>query len=305
MRKRNIFIVALLLSTGWCTANGFLDALDQWLKWNVKNTRTVFGLEKPATPSVTPKEEMFGLKDLKGKHPSTIDDIVDILLHREERKAQGIDLPRGILFYGPAGTGKTSYAKAMAHDLGMHYIEAAASDFEQIFVGLGAARIRELFAKARAQQPCIIVIDEIDALGNRDSVYGSELNRQIIDALLAEMDGIHSGGDVIVIGTTNEVNLVDKALRRPGRFDYIIEIPLPDEESRAEIIQGYLEKRACEDNLDVLTVARETRGFSGAELKELVKRAAIAMLRNKNTAITQEDLNAGLKEMLKERAGRR
>jgi|GEM_PF-4705985 len=305
MHKKNYFLMlACLVMSTHIKPNIVFDFLGKWSEFN-KTMRTGGAVQKASDDSAHVTKDAIGLHDLVGSHPAVLDDIVDFFMHRVEREAQGIEMPRGILLCGPAGTGKTSFAKALAHDLGWSCIETSASDFEEVYVGLGASRIRGIFTQARKQQPCVIIIDEVDAIGNRDSLHGNDLSRQLIDALLAEMDGIHSGGDILVIGTTNEVSLVDKALRRPGRFDYVIEIGLPDEESRTKIITYYLEKRKYDSALDIQPIVRATRGFSGAELKELVKRATIASVRNKHTLIMQDDLQDGLEQMLKERKNRR
>ena len=306
MHKTNYFLMfACLVMSTHVKANVIFTCLGKWTEFNKSMWRGGPTQQVADTTHDKHDKEALGLHDLVGKHPVALDDIVDFFMHRAEREAQGIEMPRGILLCGPAGTGKTSYAKALAHDLHWNCIATSASDFEEVWVGLGAKRIREIFERAREQQPCVIIIDEVDALGNRDAAYGSNIGRQLIDALLAEMDGIHTGGDILVIGTTNEVGLVDKALRRPGRFDYVIEIGLPDSESREKIIRYYLEKKKCDNALDINVVIQATHGFSGAELKELIKRAIIASVRNKHSIIMQEDLQDGLEQMLKERKNRR
>lgn len=247
------------------------------------------------------------LEDIKGVVPQEIYDLRDYLLNSQYYIDHGITMAKGILLVGAPGTGKTTIARALAASVDVPFIYASGSEFVEIFVGVGASRIRELFKKAREQMAktgkkhAIIFIDEIDAIGVRSNGFGgsSEDNRTI-DELLTQMDGFTKEGNITVIAATNQVSLVDQALRRPGRFDEIIEIPLPDEKTRLEILLHYLYdprfKRTVQDSISLDSIARKTQSWSGAELEGLVKKAAHQAVRHKRS-ITQEDLEKAYQQL--------
>jgi ATP-dependent metalloprotease FtsH len=191
---------------------------------------------------------------------------------------KGAKLFKGVLLSGRPGTGKTLLARAIAGESGVNFIYCTGSSFDEMFVGLGAKRVRDLFAEARKNTPCIIFIDEIDSLMSKHRRFGMEhsSSRGTINQLLAEMDGFEKNEEIIVIGATNHEDVLDPAAVRPGRFDKKIYVPLPDMNGRKEILDLYLSKVEKDEEVDSKLIAKMTPGFSGAELQNLV-----------NTAITQ------------------
>jgi cell division protease FtsH len=202
-------------------------------------------------------------------------------------------VPRGILLYGPPGTGKTLLARAAAKEAGVPFLSASGSSFQEKFAGLGAARVRHLFAKGRKLSPCIIFIDEIDALGRKRGRGGDSASAdqdQTLNQLLVEMDGFDKSQAVIVIASTNRPDILDKALTRPGRFDREIAVNLADVRGREAIINVHARKLKLEPELDLQWIARGTPGFSGAELANLMNEAAIAATRDESEAIARKHI---------------
>jgi cell division protease FtsH len=218
-------------------------------------------------------------------------DVISYLENKEIYKEVGAVMPKGILLEGPPGTGKTLLAKAIATETNSTFISKSASEFVELFVGMGAAKVRELFELARENSPAIIFIDEIDAVGKQ---RGASLNaanderEQTLNQLLYEMDGFNQNEDIVVMAATNRKDILDKALLRPGRFDRIIRIPLPDQDSRQKILEYYLSSKRVEGTVDVSTIAELTAGLSGAELKNLVNEAAITTAKNRDTTIKEQ-----------------
>jgi ATP-dependent metalloprotease len=198
---------------------------------------------------------------------------VDYLRNPKKYEDMGIKLPKGILLAGPPGTGKTLLARALAGEAEVPFISVNGSSFVQMFAGLGAQRVRKLFARAREISPCIIFIDEIDALGTRRD-QPQNYSRQTLNQLLGEMDGFSGTSGVIVVGATNLAHTLDPALTRPGRFDRTVEVAAPDRKVRKQIIQHYLKDKMDKD-VDLDLIAANTSGFTGAELHNLVNRAGI------------------------------
>jgi cell division protease FtsH len=195
------------------------------------------------------------------------------------------------LLEGPPGTGKTLLAKAVASATNSTFISIAASEFVELFVGMGASRVRELFKNARENKPCIIFIDEIDAVGRQRGAginMANDEREQTLNQLLYEMDGFSDNEDIIIMAATNRKDILDQALLRPGRFDRIIKVPLPDKSSREKILSYYLENKLLEKPFDVDLIAELTSGFSGAQLKNLINEAAILSARNNYTIIQEK-----------------
>lgn len=233
--------------------------------------------------------------------PEVIDECREIISYLENKAAYarvGAEMPKGILFEGPPGTGKTLLAKAIATETNSTFISMSGSEFVELFVGMGAARVRELFDDARDNRPAIIFIDEIDAIGKQRGSSagpiggGNDEREQTLNQLLYEMDGFNNNTDLIVLAATNRKDILDKALLRPGRFDRIIRIPTPDRESRAQILDLYLKNKPVDLTAppNVSAIAELTDGFSGAELKNLVNEAAILAARNNHTSVQQINL---------------
>jgi cell division protease FtsH len=218
-------------------------------------------------------------------------EIISYIENKEKYKEIGAEMPRGILLEGPPGTGKTLLAKAIASETNSTFISISGSEFVELFVGMGASRVRDLFENARQNRPCIIFIDEIDAVGRQRGAginMANDEREQTLNQMLYEMDGFNNNEDIVVMAATNRKDVLDKALLRPGRFDRIIKVPLPDKESRQQILEVYLNKKKTENSLDISAIAELTDGFSGAELKNLINEAAIMSARNNETIIKEK-----------------
>ena len=219
---------------------------------------------------------------------SEMAETIDFLRNPERFGRLGGRAPRGILLYGPPGTGKTLLARAAAGEAGVPFLLASGSSFQEKFVGVGAARVRRLFAEAKKLSPCIVFIDEIDALGRQrgrgnDSATADQ--DQTLNQLLIEMDGFDQSSSIVVIGSTNRPDVLDRALTRPGRFDREIAVNLPDARGREAVLKVHARQLQLEDELDLSWIARGTPGFSGADLANLLNEAAIAATRDNSAAV--------------------
>lgn len=226
-------------------------------------------------------------------------EIVDFLKNPEKYEKMGAKIPAGILLYGQPGTGKTLIAKAIAGEAGVPFISVSGSEFVEMFVGLGAQRVRKLFEKARQLSPSIIFIDEIDAVGTRRSGNANESeNNQTLNQLLVEMDGFNTNHKVIVLAATNRPETLDKALLRPGRFDRQIIIPAPDVKGRKEILKLHAESKKISEDVNFDDIAQNTAGYTGAELSNILNEAAIIATKNRTETITKEDIEEALKKVM-------
>jgi proteasome regulatory subunit len=217
----------------------------------------------------------------------------------------GVEPPKGVLLHGPPGTGKTLLARAVAGEAGVTFISLVASELVNKYIGEGARLVREVFRLARDKAPSIVFIDEIDAIAAKRIDIGTgerEVQRTMLQ-LLAELDGFNPLEGVKIIAATNRLDIVDPALLRPGRFDRIIELPLPGMEARLEILRIHTRRTRLADNVDLVEIARLTEGFSGAHLKHLVVEAAYSAIRRNSKVIAQEDLMEALNKMKKHRRG--
>jgi cell division protease FtsH len=228
-------------------------------------------------------------------------EIVSYLKNSTMYLEAGATVPKGILLEGPPGTGKTLIAKAIASEAEATFISVAASEFVELFVGMGASKVRNLFQEARENAPTIIFIDEIDAVGKQRGTginMGNDEREQTLNQLLSEMDGFESNDNILVIAATNRRDVLDAALLRPGRFDRIINIPLPDKPSRKSILEVHLQNKKIDENISLDFLAETTSGFSGAELKNLVNEAAIHAVREGKTTISQTNLEDALEKLI-------
>ena len=218
-------------------------------------------------------------------------EVISYIENKELYKEIGAEMPKGILLEGPPGTGKTLLAKAIATETNSTFISMSGSEFVELFVGMGASRVRELFDNARANKPCIIFIDEIDAVGRQRGAginMANDEREQTLNQLLYEMDGFNNNDDIVVMAATNRRDVLDQALLRPGRFDRIIRIPVPDKFSREKILEYYINEKKTEKPFDVEAIAELTDGFSGAQLKNLINEAAILSARNNQTTLQEK-----------------
>lgn len=229
-------------------------------------------------------------------------EIVSYLKNNTLYKNVGAEIPRGILLEGPPGTGKTLIAKAIASEADANFVSISASEFVEVFVGAGAAKVRSLFSQARENTPCIIFIDEIDAVGKQRGGTGfnggNDEREQTLNQILAEMDGFTINDNVLVIGATNRRDILDAALLRPGRFDRIVNVPLPDRAARKEILKLYLSKKKTEEPISLDFLAEITAGFSGAQIKNLVNEAAINAVRIGKQTLSLQNLEDALEKLL-------
>ena len=240
-------------------------------------------------------KDVAGLDEEKGE----LIEIVDFLKRPEKFTKMGAKVPRGVLLYGKPGTGKTLIAKAIAGEADVPFISMSGSEFIEMFAGLGASRVRKLFDKARKLAPCIVFIDEIDAIGaRRTSNSGAETeNNQTLNQLLVEMDGFSSEETIIVLAATNRPEMLDKALLRPGRFDRQITIPTPDLKGRLEILKIHSEDKRLSDDVNLESIAEDTAGFTGAELANILNEAAIIATINKHEDIENLDIEEAVKKV--------
>lgn len=220
-----------------------------------------------------------------------LEEIVDFLKKPERYFGSGAKIPRGALLAGAPGTGKTLLARAIAGESNVPFIQCSAANFVEMFVGVGAKRVRELFEQARANQPCIVFIDEIDAVGKKRSAGGMPSNderEQTINQLLTEMDGFDNETGIVVIAATNRVDILDDALLRPGRFDRKIQVTLPSVQGRRKILGVHARDKTLDDTVDIANIAKQTTGFSGADLANLLNECAIRAVRDGDGIITND-----------------
>lgn len=220
-------------------------------------------------------------------------EIKDFLQDPSRYEALGAKIPRGVLLYGPPGTGKTLLARAVAGEAGVPFYSISGSDFVEMFVGVGASRVRDLFAKAKEKAPCIVFIDEIDAVGrarsNSQNLGGNDERENTLNQLLTEMDGFGSNSGIIILAATNRVDILDGALTRAGRFDRQIFVDLPDINDRKEIFTVHLKNIKTDSSLDLDLLARQTPGFSGADIANICNEAALIAARNEKEFVSRAD----------------
>ena len=230
-----------------------------------------------------------------------LQEVVDFLKNPDKYTALGAKIPKGCLLVGPPGTGKTLLAKAVAGEAGVPFFSCAASEFVEMFVGVGASRVRDLFEKAKSKAPCIVFIDEIDAVGRQRGAGmggGNDEREQTINQLLTEMDGFEGNTGVIVLAATNRPDVLDSALLRPGRFDRQVTVDLPDVAGRIRILKVHARGKTIGKDVDYDKVARRTPGFSGAALQNLLNEAAILAARRELTEISKEEIADALERIV-------
>jgi len=228
-------------------------------------------------------------------------EVVDFLKQPEAYTANGCRIPRGVILDGPPGTGKTLLAKAVAGEAGVPFISISGSEFVEMFVGVGASRVRDVFGQAKKNAPCIIFIDEIDAVGRQRGAGfagGNDEREQTINQILVEMDGFDGNPGIITIAATNRVDVLDQALLRPGRFDRKITVDLPDFKGRARILGVHARGKPLEPDVDLEAIARRTPGFSGAQLENLMNEAAISAARGDKATVGWEEIDGAVDRIM-------
>jgi cell division protease FtsH len=234
-------------------------------------------------------------KDIAGSDEAKqdLEEVVEFLKYPKKFAGMGARIPKGVLLVGPPGTGKTMLARAVAGEANVPFFSISGSEFVEMFVGVGASRVRDLFAKAKKNAPCIIFVDEIDAVGRRRGSGmggGHDEREQTLNQILVEMDGFEQGQNVIVLAATNRADVLDPALLRPGRFDRRVNIGLPDRKDREAILKVHFAKKPLSKNVDLDALAAKAAGSSGADLANIANEAAIIAARNSHNEITQHDV---------------
>lgn len=268
------------------------------------NSSGIFSMGKSKAKMFLPSQVKVNFDDIAGAQTAKqeLQDIVEYLKNPEKYRKLGAKLTKGILLVGEPGNGKTILAKAVAGEANCPFFSISGSDFIEVFVGVGSARMKDLFAQARKNAPSIIFIDEIDAIGRQRGTGlggGNDEREQTLNQLLIEMDGFESAqSPVVVLAATNIPDVLDKALLRPGRFDLRIDVPFPDEASRLEILKIHARNVRLDVDVDLAVIANKTAGFSGADLANLINQAALIASRNNRDVVVAQDLEAALQKIL-------
>ena len=264
----------------------------------------MFGASKSNAKIYVQSSEGIKFADVAGEDEAkeNLKEIVDYLHNPKKYQEIGASMPKGILLVGPPGTGKTMLAKAVAGEANVSFFSISGSEFVEMFVGMGASKVRDLFKQAKEKAPCIVFIDEIDAIGKkRDGGKmggGNDEREQTLNQLLTEMDGFEGSGGVIILAATNRPESLDPALLRPGRFDRRVPVELPDLKGREEILKVHARKIKLDGNVDFLRIARMASGASGAELANIVNEAALRAVRDGRSCVTQADLEESIEVVI-------
>lgn len=262
----------------------------------------IFGMGKSNAKVYVKSSEGIKFSDVAGEDEAkeNLSEIVDYLHNPAKYKEIGASMPKGILLVGPPGTGKTMLAKAVAGESNVPFFSMSGSEFVEMFVGMGASKVRDLFKQAKEKAPCIVFIDEIDAIGQkRDGrVGGNDEREQTLNQLLTEMDGFETNNGVIILAATNRPESLDPALTRPGRFDRRVPVELPDLKGREEILKVHAKKVRLDQSVDFAEIARMASGASGAELANIVNEAALRAVRENRRYVTQADLEESIEVVI-------
>ena len=261
-----------------------------------------FGFGKSNAKVYVPSTQGIHFSDVAGEDEAkeSLAEIVDYLHNPKKYSDVGASMPKGVLLVGPPGTGKTMLAKAVAGEANVPFFSMSASEFVEMFVGMGASKVRDLFSQAKEKAPCIVFIDEIDAIGKkRDGQLSSNDEReQTLNQLLTEMDGFQENIGVIILAATNRPETLDPALTRPGRFDRRVPVELPDLAGREAILKVHAKKIKTADDVNFHTIARMASGASGAELANIINEAALRAVRNNRTVVTEADLEESIETVI-------
>lgn len=299
--------VASFLLTGVLPLVLFI-ALGQYMSRKMMNqmggkNSMAFGMGKSNAKVYVPSTEGIRFSDVAGEEEAkeNLQEIVDYLHNPEKYTRVGASMPKGVLLVGPPGTGKTMLAKAVAGESNVPFFSMSGSEFVEMFVGMGASKVRDLFKQAKEKAPCIVFIDEIDAIGKKrdgQMAGGNDEREQTLNQLLTEMDGFEGNNGVIILAATNRPESLDPALTRPGRFDRRVPVELPDLEGREAILKVHAKKVQLSDDVDFHTIARMASGASGAELANIVNEAALRAVRDNREVVTEADLEESIEVVI-------
>ena len=283
-------------------------ALGQYMSRKMMNqmggkNSMAFGMGKSNAKVYVPSTEGIRFSDVAGEEEAkeNLQEIVDYLHNPEKYTKVGASMPKGVLLVGPPGTGKTMLAKAVAGESNVPFFSMSGSEFVEMFVGMGASKVRDLFKQAKEKAPCIVFIDEIDAIGKKrdgQMAGGNDEREQTLNQLLTEMDGFEGNNGVIILAATNRPESLDPALTRPGRFDRRVPVELPDLAGREAILKVHARKIKASDDVDFHTIARMASGASGAELANIVNEAALRAVRDGRTIVTEADLEESIEVVI-------
>ena len=283
-------------------------ALGQYMSRKMMNqmggkNSMAFGMGKSNAKVYVPSTEGIRFSDVAGEEEAkeNLQEIVDYLHNPEKYTKVGASMPKGVLLVGPPGTGKTMLAKAVAGESNVPFFSMSGSEFVEMFVGMGASKVRDLFKQAKEKAPCIVFIDEIDAIGKKrdgQMAGGNDEREQTLNQLLTEMDGFEGNNGVIILAATNRPESLDPALTRPGRFDRRVPVELPDLEGREAILKVHAKKVQLSDDADFHTIARMASGASGAELANIVNEAALRAVRDNREVVTEADLEESIEVVI-------
>ena len=282
-------------------------ALGQYFKKKKKKqmggkNAMAFGMGKSNAKIYVPSTEGIHFSDVAGEDEAkeSLAEIVDYLHDPKKYSEVGASMPKGVLLVGPPGTGKTMLAKAVAGEANVPFFSMSGSEFVEMFVGMGASKVRDLFSQAKEKAPCIVFIDEIDAIGKKrdGQIGGNDEREQTLNQLLTEMDGFEGNNGVIILAATNRPESLDPALTRPGRFDRRVPVELPDLKGREEILKVHAKKIKIAEDVDFHTIARMAAGASGAELANIVNEAALRAVRNNRKFVTEADLEESIEVVM-------
>ena len=293
-------LVALLLSSGL-----LVGALAWLAKFSTENGGIGMGMGMGKSNAQVYHQGKTGVKfsDVAGvdEAKQELQELVDFLQNGDKYRKIGAKIPKGVLLVGSPGTGKTLLAKAVAGEAGDPFLSMSGSEFVELYVGVGASRVRDLFNQAKRQAPCIIFIDELDAIGKSRGSNpngGNDEREQTLNQLLTEMDGFDGNEGVILLAATNRPEILDPALRRPGRFDRQVLVDRPDRSGRIEILKVHSRKVILGENVDLEKIATQTAGFAGADLANLVNEAALLAARNNRQAVLMADFNEAMERVV-------
>ena len=299
--------VASFLLTGVLPLVIFI-ALGQYMSRKMMNqmggkNSMAFGMGKSNAKVYVQSTEGIRFSDVAGEEEAkeNLQEIVDYLHNPEKYTKVGASMPKGVLLVGPPGTGKTMLAKAVAGESNVPFFSMSGSEFVEMFVGMGASKVRDLFKQAKEKAPCIVFIDEIDAIGKKrdgQMAGGNDEREQTLNQLLTEMDGFEGNNGVIILAATNRPESLDPALTRPGRFDRRVPVELPDLEGREAILKVHAKKVQLSDDADFHTIARMASGASGAELANIVNEAALRAVRDNREVVTEADLEESIEVVI-------